>query len=261
MDETILLIDKDKRLLTILKLALEREGFSVITARDGSEGIRKAYQNHPQAIILDIEMEQTDGWTTIQRLRQVCDRPLLILSAQARKEDIVKGLSLGADGYLTKPCNYGELSARIRALIRRSGASSGAQSGARSGDRFSCYDDGNLCVDLWSGTVVRRGKPVYLTPIESSLLMYLVSQRGRVVPHKELLAQVWGPEYVRETNYLGVYVRYLRQKLEDDPAKPRYVCTRWHVGYYFSGDQTAPRLGRSSAARVHPRDRAAVLDS
>jgi DNA-binding response OmpR family regulator len=230
MDTLILLIDQDRELLTILKLALECKGFSVITARDGREGIRTAYQNHPQAIILDVMMDNSEGWTTCQRLRQVCDTPILILSATAREEDIVKGLSLGADDYLTKPCDFGELGARIRAHIRRS-------SHARDHEH-RIYDDGSLRVDLESGTVARRGKTVHLTPTETSLLMHLVGQRGRIVPHSELMVQVWGPEYATEISYLGVYIRYLRRKLEDDPARPRYIRSRYSIGYYFAGKNT-----------------------
>ena len=107
-------------------------------------------------------------------------------------------------------------------------------------DVQSTYDDGNLHVDLRDGTVRRHDQIVELTPTESRLLMYLASQRGRIVPHKELLINVWGPEYAKEMGYLSVYIRYLRQKIEDDPAHPRYICTRWKVGYYFAGDGATP---------------------
>ena len=241
VDETILLIDPDRALTTILKRALEQENFAVITANGGKEGIRKAYQSRPQAIILDIMADKMDGWTTCQRLREICDTPILILSAMSRTEDIVKGLSLGADDYLTKTCSFGELRARIRALLRRTSPD------RRSWDRV--YDDGTLCVDLGRERVALRGEAVDLTPIESRLLMYLVSQRGRTVPHNELLVQVWGREYAKEKRYLSVYVRYLRQKLEDNPTNPRYIRTRWHVGYYFAGEkrETQARPVRQAA--------------
>ena len=228
MDATVLLIDDDPGLLTLLRLGLERDGFAVHTAANGQEGIRKAYELHPDVIILDVMMDGMDGWTTCQRLRQVCDTPIVMLTALTAGHDIIKGLSLGADDYLTKPCDFAELRARVRALLRRSSRDAGSPEIRR------VYDDGVLHVDLWSGTVKLRGQMVDLTPTESRLLMYLASQRGRIVPRRELLVNVWGPEYAKEVNYLSVYIRYLRRKIEQDPANPRYICTRWKVGYYFA---------------------------
>jgi len=229
MNERILLIDDDSGLLCLLRLGLEREGFTVVTAKNGKEGVRKAYESRPDAIILDIMMAEMDGWTTCQRLRHICDTPIIMLTAKNGGQDVIKGLSLGADDYLTKPCSFDELKVRIHTVLRRSGASSRSE-------KQTVFDDGNLRVDLKDGTVTRRGEVVDLTPTESRLLMYLASQRRRIVPHKELLINVWGPEYEKEVGYLSVYIRYLRQKIEDDPADPRYICTRWKVGYYFVGD-------------------------
>jgi two-component system KDP operon response regulator KdpE len=227
MEKRVLLIDQDTGWQSLLKRVLEQEGFSVITAVDGQEGIRKVYQCHPQAIILDVMADEMDGWATCQRLRQVCDTPILIHTAMARTEDVVRGLSLGADAYLPKTTRFGELSARIRALLRR-----GPQDRS---NRDNVYEDGTLYVDLEKEIVALRGETVDLTPTESRLLMYLVSQRGRIVPYRELLVRVWGPECAEEKGYLTVYIRYLRQKLQENPARPRYICTRSHVGYYFAG--------------------------
>jgi DNA-binding response OmpR family regulator len=227
MDAKVLLIDDDPGLLTLLKLGLERDGFRVYTADSGKDGIRKAYESHPDVIVLDVMMDEMDGWSACQRLRQVCDTPILMLTALASGDDVVKGLSLGADDYVTKPCDFGELRARIRALLRRS-----SDREVRVDPRV--YDDGVLHVDLWNGTVRREGELVDLTPTESRLLMYLASQRGRIVSRRELLVNVWGPEYAKELSYLSVYIRYLRRKIEQDPANPRYICTRWKVGYYFA---------------------------
>jgi two-component system response regulator VicR len=231
MDAKVLLIDDDPGLLTLLKLGLERDGFVVYTSASGREGIRKAYECHPDVIVLDVMMDEMDGWATCQRLRQVCDTPIVMLTALASGNDVVKGLSLGADDYVTKPCDFGELRARIRALLRRSGDRE-----VRVDPRV--YDDGVLHVDLWNGTVKRKGELVDLTPTESRLLMYLASQRGRIVSRRELLVNVWGPEYAKELGYLSVYIRYLRRKIEQDPANPRYICTRWKVGYYFAHRDT-----------------------
>jgi two-component system KDP operon response regulator KdpE len=228
MNEKILVVDDNTQLLTLLRLSLERDGFEVVTAESGEEGLRKAYDNHPDVIILDVMMAEMDGWMTCQRLRNVCDTPIIMLTAKSGGQDVIKGLSLGADDYLTKPCSLDELKARIQTVLRRS---KGAPDSRR-----QVYDDGIVRVDPADGTVVREGAPVDLTPTESRLLMYLVSQKGRIVPHRELLVNVWGPEYAEEVGYLSVYIRYLRQKIEQDPANPKYIRTRWKVGYYFVGD-------------------------
>jgi len=229
MNEKVLVIDDDSGLTTLMRLGLEREGFTVVTASSGKDGLRRAYEVRPDIIILDVSMPDMDGWTTCQRLRSMCDTPVIMLTAKTGREDVLRGLSIGADDYLTKPCSFDELKARIRTVLRRVRGDSG--------DTWrATFDDGNLCVDLKDGVVTRRGQEVHLTPTETRLLMYLVSQKGRVVSHKELLTSVWGPEYAGEVGYLSVYIRYLRQKIEDDPANPRYICTRWRMGYYFAGN-------------------------
>jgi DNA-binding response OmpR family regulator len=229
MNEKILVIDDDSGLLTLLQLGLEREGFTVITAESGKEGLRQAYETRPDVIVLDVMMPEMDGWLTCQRLRSMCDTPIIMLTAKTDQADVLKGLSLGADDYLTKPCSFDELKARIRTVLRR--AHVGTQE-----DWRAIYDDGNLRIDLKDGTIARQSEVVHLTPIESRLLMYLVSQKGRIVPHKELLIGVWGPEYAEEVSYLSVYIRYLRRKIEDDPSNPHYIRTRWRMGYYFAGN-------------------------
>jgi two-component system response regulator VicR len=229
MNEKILVIDDDSGLLTLLKLGLEREGFTVITADSGKEGLRRAYEVRPDVIVLDVMMPEMDGWLTCQRLRSMCDTPIIMLTAKTDQADVLKGLSLGADDYLTKPCSFDELKARIRTVLRR--ANVGTQE-----DWRAIYDDGNLRIDLKDGTIARQSEVVHLTPIESRLLMYLVSQKGRIVPHKELLIGVWGPEYAEEVSYLSVYIRYLRRKIENDPSNPHYIRTRWRMGYYFAGN-------------------------
>ena len=228
MNETVLFVDDDAGLRTLMKLGLEREGFGVITAENGQEGIRKAYQHRPDAIILDVMMDEMDGWTACQRLRQVTDTPIIMLTARTDENDVVKGLSMGADDYLAKPCSFAELKARIQALLRR-------RSTPTPDRDLGIFDDGHLSVDVRRSVVLRQGKEISLSPTESRLLMYLVSQRGRIIPHSELLIKVWGSEYAKEMSYLAVYIRYLRLKLEDNPSHPKYIRTRWKVGYYFGG--------------------------
>jgi two-component system KDP operon response regulator KdpE len=233
MSEKILVIDDDAALLTLLRLGLEREGFTVVTAESGKDGLRQAYEAHPDLILLDIMMPDMDGWMTCQRLRYVCDTPIIMLTAKSDRADVLKGLALGADDYLTKPCNFDELKARIHTNLRRSHSNNQET-------WWTTYEDGFLRIDLISGMVTRDGETIHLTPTESRLLMYLVGQRGRIVPHRELLVNVWGPEYADEMGYLSVYVRYLRRKIEPDPSQPRYILTRWGVGYYFGGTETTP---------------------
>ena len=237
MKDTVLVIDDDPQLLGLLRLTLEREGFRVVTAENGEEGLRRAYEVRPDVIVLDIMMPEMDGWTVCRRLRDVCDVPILILSARTETESVLKGFSLGADDYLSKPCSLEELVFRIRALLRR------ARTDAKEIWQ-EVYDDGELYIDLANGRVERQGIPIHLTPTEQRLLIYLVRQEGRVVPHRELLTNVWGPEYAEEVGYLSVYIRYLRRKIEPDPSNPRYIRTRWGVGYYFAGDRLPEEKSR-----------------
>jgi DNA-binding response OmpR family regulator len=237
MEPKVLLIDDDTGLLTLLKIGLEREGFAVTIAENGREGLHQAYQTHPDVIVLDVMMPDMDGWTTCQRLRQVCDVPIIMLTGKTSERDIIKGLSLGADDYLTKPCSFDELKTRIDARLRRRTPSSKT-------DWKIVYDDGHLRVDLRDGTVMRRGEMVDLSPTEMRLLAHLVRQKGRIVPRKELLVNVWGPGYAQELGYLSVYIRYLRQKIEDNPSNPHYIQTRWRLGYLFSGNGSGERVPR-----------------
>lgn len=230
MNEKVLIVDDDAGLLTLLRIGLEREGFTVVTADNGKNGLRRAYETHPDVVILDIAMPEMDGWQVCQRLRQVCDTPIIMLTASPDQKSVLKGFSLGVDDYLTKPCSFDELKARIGTVLRR------AKAGSHHDVWRDVYDDGNLRIDLRDGTVTRRGEVIKLTPTESRLLVCLVGRNGQIVPHRELLVSVWGPEYADEVGYLSVYIRYLRRKVEDDPSNPRYIHTRWRVGYYFAGN-------------------------
>jgi two-component system KDP operon response regulator KdpE len=227
MDPKVLVIDDDLGLLTMLRLGLELQGFDVTTAAGGKEGLRRAYQTHPDVVVLDVAMSEMDGWTTCERLRQVSDVPVIMLSGKTDRADIVKSLSLGADDYLTKPCSLDELSARINSRLRRSARSNAAE-------KKAVYDDGHLHIDLREEMVFKDGELVELSPTEYRLLAHLVQERERVVSRRELLTSVWGPEYSDELRYLSVYIRYLRRKIEDDPSNPRYIQTRWKMGYFFS---------------------------
>lgn len=232
MNEKVLVVDDDTGLLTLLQLGLEREGFTVITADNGKDGLRRAYETRPDVVILDIAMPEMDGWQVCQRLRHMCDTPIIMLTARSDQKDVLRGFSLGVDDYLTKPCSFDELKARICTVLRR------AKSASHDDAWRDVYDDGTLYIDLRDGTVMRRGEVINLTPTESRLLLCLVGRKGQIVSHGELLTSVWGPEYAEEVGYLSVYIRYLRRKVEEDPSDPRYIHTRWGVGYYFASNGT-----------------------
>ncbi len=224
MPKTILVIDDDPDLLRMVHFVLSREGYVVITATTGQEGLRQAYANHPDLIILDIMMPQLDGWQLCTRLRHICDTPIIILTAKTSKADLQRSFALGADDYLTKPCDFGELKARLKARLRRS----------ESSPTPDVYDDDSLRIDLAHGTVSRNGQDVSLTPTEQRLLFYLVHQRGRVISHEQLIHHVWGENREKDTRSLNVYIHYLRHKIEEDPQRPKYLCTSWGRGYYFT---------------------------
>ena len=200
------------------------------TACGCKEGLRRAYRTRPDVVVLDIAMSEMDGWTTCERLRQVSDVPVIMLSGKTAKADIVKSLSMGADDYLTKPCSLNELSARINSRLRRSARSVTAE-------KKAIYDDGHLHIDLHKELVLKDGELVELSPTEYRLLAHLVQERGHIVSHRDLLTSVWGPEYPDELRYLSVYIRYLRRKIEHDPSNPRYIQTRWKLGYLFCTDE------------------------
>lgn len=229
MGEKALIIDEDPQHLGLLHAGLEQDGFTVAAVDDGQDALRTAYNFRPDLIILDITMQKADGWLVCRRLRYMSDVPIIVLSANGDEDAVIKALALGADEYLTKPRSMKELKARIRAILRRA-----RMSHVRMWE--SIYDDGNLRIDLANGAVMREGEVIHLTPTESRLLMYLVSRKGEVVPHRELLINAWGQEYAEAIDYLSVYIRYLREKVEEDPSNPDYIQTRWGTGYYFAGN-------------------------
>ncbi len=234
----LLIIEDDLTLNGLLAAYLGRRGHTILSARDGEEGLRLAQEEHPDLVILDIMMPGMDGWQVCQRLRAKSNVPILMLTAKTAQDAVIEGVRLGADDYLRKPFDLRELELRIQAILRRAGAPQAAQS--------ALYQDARLLVDVERRLVLLDGQPVHLTPTEFRLLGYLIQQRGRAVPHDELLREVWGPEYAEDTAILSVYIRYLREKLEDKPGQPRYICTEWGIGYRFAGAPSAPRAEGSN---------------
>jgi two-component system KDP operon response regulator KdpE len=222
----ILLIEDDSELSGVVAMALEQEGFEVLTAGDGAEGLRTAYRHHPDLVILDVMMPHVDGWKTCQRLRELSDMPIIMLTAKTKEADVVRGLTLGADDYVTKPFRMAELVARVQACLRRAHSN-----GPRSQSTMLMI--GPLSIDLVRRVATLHDEAVSLTPTEFRLLSLLALNRGEVVPHRKLLTEVWGPEYADEMDYLRLYISYLRRKIETQPADPEFIKTAWGEGYYM----------------------------
>ena len=226
MPAKVLIVDDEIAIRDALGRKLQREGFQVALAGSGLEGLRAFHAEHPDLVILDIVMPEMDGLTVCQRIREVAETPVMMLSAQAITEnDIIEGLNAGADEYLVKPVRLNEFVARVQALLRR------AQMTATEAE--TGYNDGYLCIDLQRRHVFVENQKVHLTPTEFKLLMVLHESAGRVVPQRELLEQVCGPEYADDVYYPRVYISQLRRKIEPDPANPIYILTEHRVGYRF----------------------------
>lgn len=229
MKEKILIIDDETTLSEMLALKLEPKGYEVLSARHGGEGLKMAYEKHPDLIILDVMMPEMDGWETCRRLRELSNVPILMLTAKVDEADVIRGFRLGADDYVKKPFSLQELEERIRAILKRANGNEREMN--------TVYDDGTLKIDLERQQVFREGQMIHLTSTEFRLLSCLVKHKGFTVPHEELLTEVWGPAYLDATACLSLYIRYLREKLEANPGEPQYIRTKWGAGYWFAPAQ------------------------
>jgi two-component system, OmpR family, alkaline phosphatase synthesis response regulator PhoP len=223
---SILAVDDDARLLRLVRVNLERAGFVVNTTTSGAAALEQMAAEPPDAVVLDITMPGIDGFALTQHIRDISNVPIIMLTAMSEQSQKVRGLEIGADDYLTKPFDPDELVARIRALLRRS-------QGAAPEEERHVIQAGDLKIDFMRRRVERDGEQVKLTPTEYKLLQALAQQAGKVLPHADLLSKVWGPEYRDDTDYLWVYIRYLRQKLEKDPSNPQYIVSVPGFGYRF----------------------------
>ena len=222
----VLVVDDEPRMVSFMRLNLELEGMRVSTATNGREAVDHVREEMPDVVLLDVMMPVMDGFEALRRIRQFSQVPVLILTAKDEEEDRVRGLELGADDYIGKPFSHRELVSRIRAVLRRHYITPVApQTLIRVDDR--------LTIDFARREVLVDGQRVNLRPTEYRLLYHLVQTAGYVQTHETLLAKVWGPEYRDESHYLRLYITYLRQKLEADPANPHYILTERGVGYRF----------------------------
>jgi len=220
---TILLIEDEPEIRRFLRTSLPAHGFRLHEAATGKDGLIEIKARNPDLILLDLGLPDLDGTEMIRQLREWTQIPIIVLSARDQEQAKVAALDLGADDYVTKPFGVNELLARMRAALRH------ASRTAESGD--SVFTLGDLKVDLGRRQVYVSGKEVHLTPIEYKLLSTLIRYAGKVLTHRQLLKEVWGPLHVEEGHYLRVYMRQLRNKLEKTPAHPRYLVTELGVGY------------------------------
>jgi two-component system KDP operon response regulator KdpE len=225
--EKILVVEDEARILRFIRSNLESQGYKVLTALDGESALTAAEMNDPDLILLDLMLPRLDGFEVCRRMREFSTVPIIILTAKGEEADKVKGLELGADDYLTKPFGVPELLARIKAVLRRTRV-------PPSQKLEPVFNLGGFSVNFAQRRVVANAKDVKLSPTEYKLLYELVTNAGRVVLHQDLLARVWGREYRDETEYLRVYIRYLRQKIEEDPSHPKLILTEPGVGYRFT---------------------------
>ncbi len=227
---TILAVDDEPRVLKLLKANLELSGYKVLTAADGEQAIRVVENELPDLVILDLMLPKVDGYAVCSRIREFSAVPIIMLTARTAEVDLIHGFEVGADDYLTKPFSVTELLMRVQAVLRRSKWPEEIVS-------RQSFRAGPIEIDFAQHRVTVNGEPTKLTPTEYRLLTYLATNANRVITHRELLRAVWGPEYGEETEYLRVYMRYLRQKLEPDPSDPFYLLTQPGAGYMFHQEE------------------------
>ncbi|MFQ5814661.1 MAG: response regulator transcription factor [Anaerolineae bacterium] len=223
----LLIVDDDDKLVEAIELYLNRAGYDVITATDGLQGMQQMYSQRPDLIVLDVMMPTMDGWETCQRIREISDVPIIMLTARGQESDRVMGLKLGADDYVAKPFSLKELEARVEAVLRRTRLPPPAKGRI-------LYADDELVIDSERLEVSRGGERVQLTATEQRLLFYLAENAGRVLTNEQILEAVWGAEYVNEVDYVKLYIWRLRQKIEEDPRQPKYILTERGLGYRFA---------------------------
>jgi two-component system KDP operon response regulator KdpE len=234
----ILVADDEPHIVQVVRMNLEAEGYRVIAASSGTETLKRIREDLPDLVLMDVGMPELDGFETLQLLREVSDVPVIMLTVRSSEDDIVRGLELGADDYITKPFRARELSSRIKAVVRRG-------TGQQQPESAVLKIDDHLSVDYNSREVIVAGERVKLRPTEFRLLYHLIENAGWVIPHETLLSKVWGYEYRDEIHYVRLYITYLRQKIEPDPANPRYILTERGTGYRFVDFRSLAQQGEA----------------
>lgn len=224
----ILIIEDEPEIRRFLRTSLAAEGYRVVEAENGERGAIEAGTQKPDLAIVDLGLPDIDGVEVIRRIRKWSPMPILVLTARAREQSKVEALDAGADDYVTKPFGVGELLARVRVALRHA---------ARSPSGRETLALGRLAIDLQRRRVTREGREVHLTPNEYRLLACLAQHLGMVVTHRQLLREVWGPSHVEHTHYLRIYMKQLRDKLEEDPLRPSHLLTETGVGYRLVDDE------------------------
>jgi two-component system KDP operon response regulator KdpE len=221
----ILLIDDDESLTELLAKYMVNQGFTVHVSNNGMDGLRQMYLHPPDLVVLDVTMPQRDGWDTLERIREVSDVPVIMLTARDEERDVLRGFSLGADDYVTKPFSFAQLVARIGAVLHRTGRPSP--------ESPDFLQQGDLRADLRTRQVWRGNERITLTPTEFKLLTALMKRAGDVLSPEELVREVWGQQYATEVGHVRRYIWHLRKKIEPDPENPRYIFNERGFGYRF----------------------------
>ena len=224
----ILVVDDEALLVKGIRFNLQNEGYEVITGSNGLEALQKVQQEHPDLVVLDVMMPEMDGLTACGKIREFSDVPIIMLTAKTDDMDKLLGFDHGVDDYLTKPFNILELKARIRALLRRSGSSAAQKKTAANELTI-----GSITLDLDARNAYRAGELADLTAKEFDVIEFLMRNPNRVYSREALLDTIWAYEYRSDIRTVDVHIRRLREKLEENPAEPKYIMTKWGVGYYF----------------------------
>lgn len=231
MTAKILIIDDEEPTVQLTTILLEKSGFEVVKAYRADDGLRKAYRHQPDLVLLDVMMPDMDGWDVLRRLREMSDVPIVFLTARSDVKDIVRGLELGSDDYVTKPFDNDELIARIKAHLRRAPRQDVAEE--------LSFNEGRFRINFLNRELTVDNEMRHLTPKEFNLLAVLVRSAGKVISRSELVNQAWGEEDELAIDSLKLYIHYLRQKIERNPNQPEYIITSRGVGYRFMGKPTS----------------------
>jgi two-component system KDP operon response regulator KdpE len=225
-EKTVLVIDDEPDLLAIVQAVFSQAGAQVHAAIDGEEGLRQFYAHQPDVVILDLMMPNVDGWAVCRAIRRLSDTPIILLTALSADKVVVDGLECGADEFITKPISPPVLLARTRAILRRTDLPPPVR-------KSTTYQDGYLTIDLETRRVLVRERSIKLSPTEYRLLSLLFKNTGRILSCEQILRNVWGEGYTGNVDYVHVYMRHLRKKVEEDPARPVYLLTEHGLGYRF----------------------------